>query len=426
MRVRCIPEWKAIGVAMKAVIFVTAAAVSTCASGAVAADEALIVGDPSKNCLEDTQCINRLHPNIEMAARAAPGQAIRFLTRNASDFALDPSAPADPRAGGPYGATVHPLAGPVHIESARRGDALAVTIEKIQHGAYGYTQIGAIGLVSDRIAGPYRVLWRLGDDFARSDSLPGVKIPNRSFPGVITVLPGVTEHQSSLNREAELKKAGGAVFAPEPAYASPDDLCGDNGPYKNECLRTIPPREFGGNIDSRYLGVGATIILPCQVDGCGLAIGDVHYAQGDGEVSGTAIEMDAEVTVRTSVIKGAGGAMTGPQFFGPSSLLEIPSRRFFATTGIPVKAAGDTPPDVAYLASAKIRDLENLSKDISLSARNALTAMINHISENYGLTREQAYIVASVAVDLRISQVVDAPNSGVIAILPVDIFPTDE
>lgn len=391
-------------------------------SALFAAEGALVVGDISKNCSEDVQCFNRLHPAVSMTAHAAPGQAIIFRSRNASDFDLDPAAPRDPRLAGPYGATVHPIAGPVHIDGARRGDALAVSIEDIAPGAFGYTQIGGIGLVSDLIPGPYRVLWRIDRNYARSDAMPGVAIPNQSFPGVVTVLPDVAAHSAAMKREAALKQAGGAVFIPEPALAAPESLCGQSGRARDDCLRTIPPREFGGNIDSRYLGVGATIILPCLVDGCGLAIGDVHYAQGDGEVSGTAIEMDAEVTVRTRIIKGAGASMKGPQLSGPSSLLEIPSRRFFATTGIPLKKSGETPPDSEYLGSSKIKDLENLSKDLTLAARNALMAMIDHISENYGLTREQAYIVASVAVDLRIAQLVDAPNSGVVAVLPVDIF----
>ena len=74
------------------------------------------------------------------------------------------------------------------------------------------------------------------------------------------------------------------------------------------------------------------------------------------------------------------------------------------------------------IAKMKPAGLTNLSKDISLAARNALLQMIDHISEEYGLTRQQAYLVASVAVDLRIGQLVDAPNVGVTAILPVDIF----
>ena len=75
-----------------------------------------------------------------------------------------------------------------------------------------------------------------------------------------------------------------------------------------------------------------------------------------------------------------------------------------------------------YLGPDRIAPLENLSKDISLAARNALMEMIEYISETYGYTKEQAYIIASVAVDLRIGQLVDAPNVGVTAILRLDIF----
>ena len=107
---------------------------------------------------------------------------------------------------------------------------------------------------------------------------------------------------------------------------------------------------------------------------------------------------------------------------GPVRLLDIPSRRFYATTGFPLKDAGETPPDVRYLNSEKIAPLENLSKDISLAARNALLEMIDYISQTYGLSREQAYLVCSVAVDLRIGQLVDTPNVGAVAVLPVDIF----
>ncbi len=393
--------------------------------GAAWAEEDLIVtvGGHGANCIEDPQCINRLHPDIAMTASASPGQVIVFHARNASDFALDPDDKTpDPRRAGPRGATVHPLTGPVRINGAKRGDVLAVTIEAIDPGAFGYTQIGAIGFVSDQVKGPLRVLWRLGEDYAQTDAIAGVRIPKASFPGVISVLPGAEEHQAILSREAALERAGGAVFLPEPTYASPTELCGPDGSAKNTCLRTIPPREHGGNLDIRYLGVGATLYLPCQVDGCGLAIGDVHYAQGDGEVAGTAIEMDARVTVSTRVLKGAGADMMTPHYEGPARLLNIPSRRFYATTGFPLKSKGDTPPDMAYLASPHAAGLENLSKDMSLAARNALLAMIDYMTETYGLTREEAYIVASVAVDLRIGQLVDAPNVGVSAILPLDIF----
>ena len=392
-------------------------------SAALAQGDILIIGREGNRCAEDAACFNRIHPEIPMAARADPGQTIVFRTRNAGDFHVDPgSTYVDPRGEEPYTTAVHPLTGPVHINGVNPGDVLAVTILDIDPSDYGYTRIVGIGFVNDQIAGPAQALWRLDRQAAVTDDIPGVRIPNASFPGIVTVLPGAEPHRAMVAREAALAAAGGAVNPPNPVYAVPAVLCGREGSRRDECLRTGPPREHGGNMDIRYLGVGVTIYLPCQVEGCGLAIGDVHFAQGDGEVSGTAIEMDADVTVTTRVITDGPSLSRGPHYEGPARLLDIPSRRFYATTGFPLKREGDVPPDMAYLASAKIAGLENLSKDISLAARNALLEMIDYMVANHGLTRDQAYLVASVAVDLRIGQVVDVPNVGVTAILPLDIF----
>ncbi len=400
-----------------------AAALMSWATGAAAQDDVVNVGGEGRNCIEDPQCINRLHPNIPMAARARPGQTIVFHARNATDFDLDPASEYDdPRQEGPQGSTVHPLTGPVYIEGAEPGDVLAVTLVEINPGPFGFTSIIDIGFVSDRFPESYRVSWRLDEDYAVSDDLPGVRVPNRSFPGVITTLPGRAQHEVMLAREAQLLEAGGAVSPPEPINATPETLCGPGGSAEDECLRTFPPREHGGNMDIRHLGEGATIYLPCYVEGCGLAIGDLHYAQGDGEVAGTAIEMDATVALTTELIEDGPDLLRGPHYEGPADLLGIPSERFYATTGFPLKAQGDVPPDMEYLRSAKVGRLSNLSKDISLAARNALLEMIDYISKTYGLSREQAYIITSVAVDLRIGQLVDAPNVGVVAILPLDIF----
>lgn len=406
---------------------VVGVALMSWAAGATAQDGVVTVGGEGRNCIEDPQCINRLHPDIPMAARAEPGQTVVFHARNATDFDLDPASEYDdPRREGPMGSTVHPLTGPVLIQGAEPGDVLAVTIMDIDPGPFAFTSIIDIGFVSDRFSDSYRVLWRLGDDYAVSDDLPGVRIPNGSFPGIITTLPGRAQHEAILAREAQLLEAGGAVSPPEPINATPEAVCGPRGSGKEECLRTFPPREHGGNLDTRHMGVGATIYLPCFVEGCGLAIGDLHYAQGDGEVAGTAIEMDATVTLTTQLIKGGRDLPRGPHYEGAADLLNIPSERFYATTGFPWKVEGDVPPDMEYLESAKIGKLSNLSKDISLAARNALLEMIDYIAETYGLTCEQAYVVASVAVDLRISQLVDAPNVGVVAILPLDIFLEEE
>ena len=382
------------------------------------------VGGNSEMCSEDSACINRLHPDIPMAARAKPGERILMIGRDAGDLNIDPdkfaSGDSSPRLS--FG-VVHPLTGPVHIEGAEVGDVLAVTIENIDPGPVGWASASAFGFAGVAVESEDRfIVWRLNDDFAVSDDLPGVRIPNASFPGVVTTMPGSEQLQQVLAREQQLADAGGAVFSPDPDTAEPSSLCGVEGTKSAECLRTIPPREFGGNMDIRYMREGVTIYLPCLVEGCGLAIGDFHYAQGDGEVSGTAIEMDADITVTTRVIKDGQDLSHGPHYAGPSSLLAIPSERFYATTGFPLKNVGEVPPDIAYLASAKVAELSNLSKDVNLAAQNALVAMIDYIVDEYGYDRTQAYMIASVAVDIRIGQLVDVPNVGATAILPLDIF----
>ena len=382
------------------------------------------LGGSGVSCADDPACINRLHPDIPMAARAQPGERITLIGRDASDVHLDPNDAAEreesPR---PGPGVVHPLVGPVHIEGAKAGDVIAVSIESLTPGTVGWTSTTSIGFAGDLVsAESLFIVWRLNEQFAESDALPGVRIPNASFPGVVTTLPGAAELRSILEREQALADVGGDVLTPDSEFAEPASLCGEEGTKSAECLRTIPPREHGGNLDIRHLRVGAIVYLPCFVDGCGLAIGDFHYAQGDGEVAGTAIEMDGEITVTVNIVDNPPDLSHGPHYEGAASLLDIPSRRFYATTGFPFKKAGEIPREIAYLADAKVAPLKNLSRDINLAARNALAAMVDYIVQRYGYDRTQAYLIASVAVDLRIAQLVDVPNVGVTAVLPLDIF----
>jgi formamidase len=300
---------------------------------------------------------------------------------------------------------------------------LAVTIEAFEPDDVGWTEAGPFGFAGDQFGTDERfIVWRINDDYAVSDALPGVRIPNASFPGVVTTLPGQKLLAHVLARETQLLEAGGAVMNPDPTEAEPAMLCGVEGTKPSECLRTIPPREHGGNMDIRYITTGTTVYLPCYIDGCGLAVGDFHYAQGDGEVAGTAIEMGGRMSVTTRVVEDPPDLSRGPHYEGPASVLRIPSERFYAVTGFPLKEKNSTPADLAYLDSPKIAGLSNLSSDINLAARNALAAMIDYIMSEYGYDRTQAYMIASIAVDMRIGQLVDVPNVGVTAVLPLDIF----
>ncbi len=374
------------------------------------------------HCVDDPNCFNRFHPAIPPATKAKPGDMIVFHTRDALDSDLNLGSNADDLAALDLN-LVHPMTGPVFIEGAERGDVLAVTLVDIAPDEYGYTVIvPGFGFLRDIYTKPYLVNWKLSRTHAVSDQMPGVKVPYEAFMGSVGVLPGEAETDAWLAREAALAAAKGVALPPQPMGALPTAVCGPEGSHKDKCLRTIPPRENGGNMDVQQMQVGTTLLLPCFIDGCGLFVGDVHFAQGDGEVSGTAIETGAVVTLTTEIRKGQGAVIKGPEVEGGSQIKDMEPSKFYQTVGLPIKEAGEVPPPLQYLESEKIKNLENLSEDLTLAARDALKKMIAYIQREHGLSAEQAYILASVAVDLRVGQVVDVPNYVVTAVLNLDVF----
>ena len=382
----------------------------------------VVIEKQGAHCVDDPNCFNRYHPNIPAVARARPGDHIVVHTRDALDSDLTLDSNADDLAAVDLN-LVHPMTGPIHIEGAEPGDVLAVTLVDIEPDQYGYTVIvPGFGFLRDMFTEPYLVNWKISRTEAVSDQMPGVRVPYEAFMGSVGVLPGQAEVEAWVAREAALATAGGVALPPQPVGALPSAICGPEGSAKDQCLRTIPPRENGGNMDVQQMQVGTTLLLPCFIDGCGLFVGDVHFAQGDGEVSGTAIEMGAVVTVQAELRKGEGSVIRGPEVEGGSQIKDIEPTRFYQTIGLPLKAAGEVPVQHAYLDGEKIGDLTNLSEDLTLAARDALIKMIDYIVRTHGLTREQAYILASVAVDLRVGQVVDIPNYVVTAVLKEDVF----
>jgi formamidase len=385
-------------------------------------------------------CHNRWFPlpaTMQPAARANPGDTVIFQTRDAFDNAFTrDSTPSSVLAANLN--LVHPLTGPLYVNGARRGDVLAVEVEIIEPGPdrFGYTVIvPGFGFLRDKFPDPFIVRWDLaptggGSWAAESGDMSGVRIPIGSFAGTIGVALGPPEIEAVLARERDLQAAGGFVLLPTPFDAVPENVCGSAGSDRDRCLRTIPPRENGGNMDVKQMVAGTTLLFPCFVDGCLLSVGDVHFAQGDGEVSGTAIEMNAIVKVKVDVRRGQAANVPRPQIEGkrvPDVLKRLEPRRFMATTGIPIKPAGEANPQLGYLNSTLVTGLANLSEDVTAAARDALLHMIDLLTGPNSpsprpLTRQQAYVLASVAVDLRISNVVDTPNFVVTAFLPLDVF----
>ena len=375
------------------------------------------------HCVDDKNCFNRYHPAIPAVANANVGDLIVLHTRDALDSEFTLNSIPDDLATVDLG-LVHPMTGPVTINGAKRGDAIEVEIVDIAPDEYGYTVIvPGFGFLRDLFTEPYIVNWRLTRLGATSPEMPGITVPYEAFPGSIGVMLGEPEIAMIKAREADLAGAGGVVLGPSAGGALPASVCGENGSHTADCLRTIPPRENGGNMDVQQMQIGTRILFPCFIDGCGLFAGDIHYAQGDGEVSGTAIEMGTVTTLRvTKIHPGKGSSLDMPATIGNDQIIDMEPTRFYQTIGIPLKGKGEIPPSHQYLGGEPIANLENLSEDLAVAARHALVQMIDYIVAEHGLTREQAYILCSVAVDLRVGQVVDVPNYIMTAVLNLDVF----
>jgi formamidase len=299
---------------------------------------------------------------------------------------------------------VHPLTGPVFVKGAQPGDVLEVEFVDIVPQPHGFTAIiPGLGFLRDVFNTPLLVHWQVGDGWATSPQLRGVRIPGAPFMGVSGVAPSHAQVRAWAAREQQLLGRGGLVFPQDAAGAVPSQ-----GRAATEGLRTLPPRENGGNMDVKQLTKGSKLLLPVAVEGALFSTGDGHFAQGDGEVCVTAVEMGATVAVRFRVLKSAAGrAMRAPRYshagyFAPPEWAA--PRGFIAATGMPIREDG-------------VNDGENLT----LACRNALLNMIDLLQER-GWSREQAYVICSVAADLRVSNVVDIPNYVVSALLPEAIF----
>ena len=155
----------------------------------------------------------------------------------------------------------------------------------------------------------------------------------------------------------------------------------------------IPPSRFGGNIDVRHLTAGATLFLPVGVEGALFSAGDGHAAQGDGEVCGSAIETGMEIALRLGVRRDI--RIDAPQLLVPT---------------------------VAPPVSGSLHITTGVAEDLHEAARGAARAMVDLLSGRFGLAPEEAYALTSIAGDLRIHEIVNAPRWVVGMALPVAVL----
>ena len=331
---------------------------------------------------------NRWHPDLPPVASVRPGEEITLETRDGLDGQLTrESTHAD--CGRLDLGLGHPLTGPIAVEGAEPGDVLEVHVVGYETADFGVNGvIPGFGFLADVFTEPFLVGWELDGAHARSSELPGIAVPAVVHAGVMGVAPSHELMERQRAREEAIRDAGGPVADPLPESADP--------PLAASGLRTIPPRETGGNIDIRRLVAGSTLLLPVHVPGALFSAGDVHFAQGDGEVCGTGIEIEAAITVRLGLRKQPRWVPTFPAYETPAQ----PGRAAFATTGIP----------------------EHDAMDLTAAARSALLAMIDWLEAEHGLSRPAAYCLCSACVDLHLSEVVDVPYPLVSALCPLDVF----
>jgi formamidase len=344
---------------------------------------------------------NRIWPDLTPIATIEPGDEIELELRDGMDGQLSPSSDACSLETIDLDAN-HPLTGPIEVRGARPGDVLVVGVRRIEPDGFGATAvIPGFGLLGDLFHEAFLARWQIQDGVARSPELPGIAIPGRPFLGCVVAAPSPELFTRAARREQALAQRGGAVLGPQPRSAVPAQE-----PYASQALRTIPPRENGGNLDIAQVRAGSRLLLPVHVPGALVSVGDAHFAQGEGEVCGTAIEIAATVTLEVS-LRPAESLRWRPRF--PAvEYTEVPLERprpCFETTGISLGDKG-----------------ENESMDVTLAARRALLELIGWLEAERGLTREQGYVLASVAADLRVAEAVNIPNALVTCSLPLDVF----
>jgi formamidase len=341
-------------------------------------------------------------------ASVEPGDEVTFEIRDSRDRTITRDSDHDDLLGVP--SIAHPLTGPVEVRGVSPGDVLELEVLAYETDDFGWTAIWpGSGFLGDLFDRPFLARWELAGGVARSEQVPGVAVPACVHAGVIGVAPSADLFERAVEREGALVAGArasrgdgtpgqGLANAPSPDHAWP--------PEAADGLRTYPPRENGGNMDIRDLGPGARLWLPVHVQGALLSVGDLHFAQGDGEVCISAIETGGAATFRVGLRRGPAGGWRPrfPSYEAPPR----PPRAMFATTGIPLADDGSQ------------GDL-----DLNLATRRALLELLGWLEHERGLQREAAYVLMSVAAELRVSELVDAPNALVSAALPLDVFGTD-
>lgn len=361
---------------------------------------------------------NRWHPDIPMIAMVKPGDEFRIECVDWTGGQIKNNDSASDIRDVDL-TKVHYLTGPIGVVGAEPGDLLKVDILDVgvlPDFQWGFTGIfdkkNGGGFLTEHYPDARKACWNFSGIYANSRHIPGVEFAGIMHPGLIGCLP-------SHEMLATWNKRETALFNTKPNRTPP--LCAlpyaetaHMGRLKGKAAkdaaaiaaRTVPPREHGGNCDIKNLSKGSSVYFPVYVKGGGLSMGDIHFSQGDGEITFCgAIEMAGYLDIRVSIIKN-GVAMYGIKnpIFKPSPL-EPRYTNFLIFEGISVDEKGKQ----YYL-------------DVHVAYRQACLNAIEYLKK-FGYSGVQAYAILGTApIEGRISGIVDIPNACATLALPTDIF----
>ncbi len=348
---------------------------------------------------------NRWHPDIPAAASTDPGTDFRMecldwtngqvgnndSANDIRDMDLDQS---------------HVLSGPIHVNGAEPGDVLVVDILSMgpfpgPDTEWGYTGIfsrqNGGGFLTDHYPDAHKAIWNLRGVHATSRHIPDVRFVGIQHPGLIECAP-------SADLLAEWNRREQALIDTDPDRVPPlalpplanHAILGilDGSEYDRvagEGARTVPLREHGGNVDIKNLTIGSRVYFPVYVEGAKLSLGDLHFSQGDGEISFCgAIEMAGYIDLGVDLVKGGMEryGMNRPQHMPMFQVSHIEPRysNYLVFEGISVEEDGEQ----HYL-------------DARVAFKQACLNAITYL-KTCGYTDEQAYILLSAApIEGRIS-----------------------
>jgi formamidase len=373
---------------------------------------------------------NRWHPDIPIAVEVKPGEEFRVECREWTDGQIGNNDSANDIRDVSLD-RCHVLSGPIGVQGAEPGDLLVVDILDLgpvpqEKGpapgqGWGYTGIFAKanggGFLTDYFPDAYKAIWDFHGQQATSRHLPGVRYTGITHPGLFGTAP-------SADLLAKWNERERALIATNPNRVPPlalppnekDVLAGkasgaEAQKIASEGARTVPARENGGNHDIKNFTRGARVFYPVHVPGAKFSGGDLHFSQGDGEITFCgAIEMGGFIDFGVDLIKGGMakyGVTTNPIFM-PGSV-EPRYTEFLSFVGVSVDQPSNT----------------NYYLDATVAYRNACLNAIEYLKK-FGYSGEQAYLLlGSAPIEGRISGIVDIPNACCTIYVPTAIFDFD-